>query len=103
MQSDESHHYRVRLFRLASGLSRDELAKILKVSPNMVAAVETGGRDPSNDFLGRLYAELGASTEWIIKGEGPPLRAGAVSETGQDAEAFASRIENIRQSEWTKR
>jgi len=99
MQEQESVHQRVRLFRLASGLSQAAMAADMGVSPNLVGRVESGQGMPSANFLKKMSSELGASVDWIVGGDGLPLREDVILEGGVGAQGFARLIENIRRSE----
>ena len=45
--------------REARGLTRPEVARVMKGSRNFVHAVETGGKDPSLEYMQRWVKALG--------------------------------------------
>jgi putative molybdopterin biosynthesis protein len=60
---------RLRLARVAAGLSQDQLAEAVGVSRQAVAAMERGRHDPSLAVALRLAAVLGSTVEELFGGE----------------------------------
>ena len=60
---------RIRERRQELGLTQDELAKTLDVTPQHISAIETDKRAPSLDFLVRLAKMLKVTTDYLLSGE----------------------------------
>ncbi len=60
---------RIRERRQELGLTQDDLAKALKVTPQHISAIETDKRAPSLDFLVKLARELKITTDYLLAGE----------------------------------
>lgn len=60
---------RIRERRQEIGLTQDDLAKILGVTPQHISAIETDKRAPSLDFMVKLAKELKVTTDYLLSGE----------------------------------
>ena len=70
---------RVRLVRNELGWTQDKLASKANMSKSFLSDVERGGRDISSDYLLRLANAMGASLEFLLRGEETPLRREEIS------------------------
>lgn len=62
---------RIRLLREERHLSRDDLAKLLNISPRHLGGVETGNKGMSMELFYDLTKVLNASADYILNGKGP--------------------------------
>jgi transcriptional regulator with XRE-family HTH domain len=62
---------RLRQFREAAGLNREDLANTLKVSQATVANMERGIVSPKTGYLYLLYIKFGLNINWLLTGNGP--------------------------------
>lgn len=62
---------RIRKAREQKGLTREQLAERIGVSPSAIGKWETGDRTPSSDTLARLSEELGVSTDYLLELDNP--------------------------------
>ena len=60
---------RIRERRQEIGLTQDDLAKILGVTPQHISAIENDKRLPSLDFLVKLARALKVTTDYLLSGE----------------------------------
>ncbi len=60
---------RIRERRQELGLTQDEIAKALSVTPQHISAIELDQRSPSLDFLVRLAEYLGTTTDFLLTGK----------------------------------
>lgn len=60
---------RIRLRRQELGLTQDDLAKALGVTPQHISAIELDQRAPSLDSLVNLAKELGVTTDFLLTGK----------------------------------
>lgn len=60
---------RIRKRRQALGITQEELAQVLRVTPQHISAVEQNKRAPSLAFLTRLAEELGVSIDYLVSGK----------------------------------
>ncbi len=60
---------RIRKRRQELGLTQDDLAKTLKVTPQHISAIELDQRAPSLDSLVNLAKELGVTTDYLLTGK----------------------------------
>lgn len=79
-------HDRMRVARLAAGLSQSQVARLLNVTPHTVYRYERQALTPSLSHLARLARELGVSIDWLVTGDGkgPEPRQGATLATGTE-------------------
>ena len=57
---------RLKKARLSSGFTRQQLANVIKLSPNGFGQYETGRREPNITSLIRLSRKLNGSVDWLI-------------------------------------
>ena len=57
-----------RLGEARGDMSREQLAKLLQVSPQTVGNYERGDSKPDSSFLARVGEELGVDLNWLITG-----------------------------------
>jgi len=57
---------RIRKRRQALGTTQEELAEVLKVTPQHISAIEKDKRVPSLAFVARLAEELGVSIDYLV-------------------------------------
>lgn len=62
---------RIKKAREQKGLTREQLAERIGVSPSAIGKWETGDRTPSSDTLARLSEELGVSTDYLLELDNP--------------------------------
>lgn len=60
---------RIRERRQEIGLTQDDLAKILEVTPQHISAIENDKRLPSLEFLVKLAKTLKVTTDYLLSGE----------------------------------
>jgi transcriptional regulator with XRE-family HTH domain len=60
---------RIKTMRQGLGISQDELAKRLEVTPQHISAIELDKRVPSLNFLSRLAEQLDVTTDYLITGK----------------------------------
>jgi len=60
---------RIRKRRQELGLTQDDIAKALTVTPQHISAIELDQRAPSLEFLVRLAEYLGTTTDFILTGK----------------------------------
>jgi transcriptional regulator with XRE-family HTH domain len=60
---------RVRERRQQLGLTQEEVAKALDVTPQHISAIELDQRAPSLDFLVKLAEYLGRTTDFLLTGK----------------------------------
>ena len=66
---DKSLGHRIKTLRQGLGISQDELAKRLEVTPQHISAIELDKRVPSLNFLARLAEQFDVTTDYLITGE----------------------------------
>jgi len=59
---------RIRKRRQALGITQEELAQVLRVTPQHISAIEKDKRAPSLAFVARLAEELGVSIDYLVSG-----------------------------------
>jgi transcriptional regulator with XRE-family HTH domain len=59
---------RIRERRQALGITQEELAQVLRVTPQHISAVEKDKRVPSLAFVARLAEELAVSIDYLVSG-----------------------------------
>ena len=59
---------RIQQIRLEYGLSQEELAEKLEVSPSAVGMYEQGRREPSTGVLLRMSELFGVTVDYLLKG-----------------------------------
>jgi len=59
---------RIRKRREALGTTQEELAQVLRVTPQHISAIEKDKRVPSLGFVARLAEELGVSIDYLVSG-----------------------------------
>ena len=65
---------RIRFVRNELGWTQNKLASTAEISKSFLSDVERGGRDISSEYLLRLANAMGASLEFLLRGEETPLR-----------------------------
>lgn len=50
------------------GITQEELAQVLRVTPQHISAIEKDKRAPSLAFVARLAEELGVSIDYLVSG-----------------------------------
>jgi transcriptional regulator with XRE-family HTH domain len=65
---------RIKLVREELGWTQDKLAAKAKMSKSFISDVERGERDISSAYLLRIANAMGASLEFLMRGEDTPLR-----------------------------
>jgi len=60
---------RIREIRESRGLNQDRLADKAQISKGFLSDIENGKRNPSSDNLLRIANVLGASLDYLMKGE----------------------------------
>lgn len=60
---------RIRDIRESKGMNQDVLANKAKISKGFLSDIENGKRNPSSDNLLRIANALGASLDYLMKGE----------------------------------
>jgi len=60
---------RVKEGRLALKITQQQLAKIIKVTPQHISAIEQDKRAPSLSSLTRLAKELGVTIDYLVTGK----------------------------------
>jgi transcriptional regulator with XRE-family HTH domain len=65
---------RIKLVREELGWTQDELATKAKISKSFLSDVERGERDISSEYLLRVANALGASTDFLLRGEETPRK-----------------------------
>jgi transcriptional regulator with XRE-family HTH domain len=60
---------RIREIRESKGINQDRLAEKAKISKGFLSDIENGKRNPSSDNLLRIANALGASLDYLMKGE----------------------------------
>lgn len=60
---------RIRARRQELGLTQDDIAKALGVTPQHISAIELDQRAPSLEFLVRLAEYLGSTTDFLLTGK----------------------------------
>ena len=65
---------RIKLVREEVGWTQDKLAAEANVSKSFLSDVERGERDISSEYLLRIANALGASLEFLLRGEETPRR-----------------------------
>lgn len=63
---------RIREIREAKGINQDRLAIKAEISKGFLSDIENNKRNPSSDNLLRLANVLGASLDYLMKGDSPP-------------------------------
>ena len=63
---------RIREIREAKGINQDRLATKAEISNGFLSDIENNKRNPSSDNLLRIANALGASLDYLMKGESPP-------------------------------
>lgn len=76
---------RIRMIR--RGVSRDEFAARLGISPTTLKRYETGERKPDPDFLETLISDQKISRSWLLTGEGSVFADGAELSPGEPVES----------------
>ncbi len=71
---------RIRDERIKLGLSREQLAEIVNLSPNYIGQIERGERSMSLETLIKLSACFHASLDYLIKGDAMPPNESEKSE-----------------------
>ena len=61
---------RLKLARENSGLSQEQVARILKIHRPSISEIEAGRRKVSSEELDTLSEIYSVSVEWLLKGEG---------------------------------
>lgn len=59
---------RIRARRQELGLTQDDIAKALSVTPQHISAIELDQRAPSLDFMVKLAEYLGTTTDFLLTG-----------------------------------
>ncbi len=62
---------RLRQFREAAGLNREDLANSLMASQSTIVNMERGISSPRTDYLYLLYIKFGLNINWLLTGKGP--------------------------------
>jgi len=65
---------RIKMVREELGWTQDELASKAKISKSFLSDVERGERDISSEYLLRIANALGASTDYLLRGEETPRK-----------------------------
>jgi transcriptional regulator with XRE-family HTH domain len=60
---------RIREIRESKGMNQDRLADRAQISKGFLSDIENGKRNPSSDNLLRIANVLGASLDYLMKGE----------------------------------
>ena len=60
---------RIRKRRQALGTTQEELAQVLRVTPQHISAIEKDKRVPSLAFVARLAEQLGVSIDYLVSGK----------------------------------
>jgi transcriptional regulator with XRE-family HTH domain len=60
---------RIRDFREAEGINQVDFAKALGISQGYLGQIEIGLRDPSREFLKKIYKAYGVSADYILHGK----------------------------------
>lgn len=60
---------RIQQLRKDKGLTQEELAAQLNVSPNLIAKIECGLRQPSIDFVVDCVNFFGTTVDYIVRGK----------------------------------
>lgn len=63
---------RLKLARLASGISQQVLADRVALSCSAIKNYETGYSDPRLEWAAKLAEALGVSLNWLVYGNHPP-------------------------------
>lgn len=63
---------RIAALRRHKGMSQEQLAKALGVSPSAVGMYEQGRREPSAAMLVAMAAHFGVSTDYLLTGKASP-------------------------------
>ena len=66
---------RIRAIRKGAKLSQDEFSKVLHLSRQYVALMETGDREPSDRTIRDICREFGVNETWLRTGAGDPKTA----------------------------
>jgi len=61
--------YRIKTMRQGLGITQEELAHKLEVTPQHISAIELDKRVPSLNFLARLADQLDVTTDYLITGK----------------------------------
>lgn len=61
----------LRIKALRGSMSQAEFADLLDLNINTLRGYEKGLRMPGADTISSIFAQTGASTSWILRGEGP--------------------------------
>lgn len=62
-------HSRIREARNASGLTQEQLGKIVGCAKNTISSYESGVNDPSMDMLGRIMQALNVDANYMFQDE----------------------------------
>lgn len=68
---DEAMNRRIRQVRINVGLTQAIFAGNLKVTRDVISALEVGKTAPSANFIKRMAIKYGVNPIWILFGEGP--------------------------------
>lgn len=60
---------RIRIARDAAGFTRDDLAKILDMSPVHISGMERGNHGPSLETLVKISKALGVTCDYLLTGD----------------------------------
>ncbi len=61
--------HRIKTMRQGLGITQEELAHRLEVTPQHISAIELDKRVPSLNFLARLAEQLDVTTDYLITGD----------------------------------
>ena len=78
---------RIRMVRNELGWTQDKLASESNMSKSFISDVERGERDIRSNYLLRLANAMGASLEFLLRGEETPLRREEISVPPELSEA----------------
>ena len=100
---------RIRKRRHVLGITQQQLAQALEVTPQHISAIEQDKRAPSLPFVARLAEELGVSIDYLVAGkEGvvtgtiPAIKADKALKL-KAKRALIALIEELRQPATTER
>ena len=96
-ETPDSAGQRLRAVRAQLGLSQTEMAEAVGITQSSIAAYEADGRRPPLPVLLALEHKLRVSHEWVLSGQGEPLRSAGPTRptivTSQEELAALRRLE----------
>ena len=87
----------------SNNISQKEIAEKIGLQPQSLSQIMKGKRNPTVINISKLFTEYNFNPEWLLTGNGPMLRTGSVSATGDEPPGYSideliSRIEQLEKT-----